>query len=173
MSNNTGSSSLILESKMATFSTDDLTAVFLNVTAEDLQQLLTNTILSLLSIANTQQSVLVTTYKFGTVYVFSHPMYLILPYASVLIPSLIFVLIGLRCLYSNGTPATAGSFLQIIRATRGSRALDAMVREANVTQRDSKLKRLEIRYGKFNDQDAYGGISNVGFGTEDELHPLR
>ena len=162
------STSLILDSNMASFSRSDPTAVWLNITSSSLQELLKNITISLLTIPNTRKSINVTSTKTQNVYVFARPMNVILPYAATLTGSLCFVGIGLVMLWKNGTPATTGGLLQVLCSTQGSSTLKQLVMETPGNASD-ELKTLKVRYGNLG---SVGGKTMLGFGTRDELEPL-
>ena len=185
-------SSLLLESAFATFSPSDPSAVNITITAQALQDLLRNTTISLLTIPNTQRTVLVTSGTSRDVYDFARPLNLILPYAVTLQLSAFVVAIGLKSLYSNGVPATTGGgFIQNFCSTRGSATLNQLAAataaeealrgvggggkkkdgDAAATGFQSSLEDLKLRYGRLRDEGGVGdGGGNVmGFGTEGEL----
>ncbi|KAJ6439250.1 hypothetical protein O9K51_08662 [Purpureocillium lavendulum] len=68
----------------------------------------------------------VSEHKLVTVYAFSRPLNLILPYSISLLCSLPFIIIGFAAMHENGVPAIDGGFLQLLLTTRGSKTLDAL-----------------------------------------------
>lgn len=175
-------SSLLLESAFATFSPLDPSAVNITITAGAIQDLLRNITISLLTIPNTQRTILVTSATTRDVYDFARPLNLILPYAVTLLLSAIVVAIGLKSLYSNGVPATTGAgFIQTFCSTRGSATLNQLAAEAAHRGVGGKgnaagfqaIGDLKLRYGqlKKGEGEGDGGDSEnvMGFGTEGEL----
>jgi hypothetical protein len=113
-------------------------------------------------------------------YSFSHPLSLILPYYLTLLCALPLLILGFCALYANGVPATDGGFLQLLTTTRGSATLDSLAiggclgGHRNVP---SELRDLKIQYGEMTLPPDFRGaqvvIPRAGFGTEDEVLPLR
>lgn len=177
-------SSLILGSAMAVLDPIDFTAVNLTISADMLNSLLQNTTISLMSVPNTNRTILITKMDNRNVYVFERPANLIVPYAVSLLLSTLFVIIGLRSLYANGSPASVGGFLQILRTTQGGQTLHEVASQAarrDATHEDRQaLKNLKIRLGDLastydrsvDTTDGNGSVI-VGFGVESELSSVK
>ena len=76
----------------------------------------------------------------------------------------------------NGTPATNGSFLQIMTATRGNTEMERLVLRQDLTKMDKlpvKLRSLNVRYGELVGADVPGFEGRFGFGTAEETMTLR
>lgn len=175
--------SLILGSSMATLDPVDFTAVNLTITAETLNSLLQNATISLLSTPNTNRTILVTKMDDRNAYIFDSPANLVVPYGVSLLLSTVFVFIGMRSLHANGSAASVGGILQVLRSTQGSSTLHAVASQAarrDASHEDRKaLKNLKVRLGDLASThgvaDTTGNTESmiVGFGTESELSPVR
>lgn len=115
------------------------------------------------------------------VYSFISPKTLIIPYLTCLLLSIPFLCLGLNSLRLNGVSAIEGGFLQILMTTTGSKALEKAAAggclggDENVPE---NLKRMRIRFGELVwsrvDEDGDRGVvKRAGFGTDDEVMPLR
>jgi hypothetical protein len=113
------------------------------------------------------------------IYSFEGKLQFFLPYGLCLILALPLLYLGLQSLHHNGVSAMDGGFLQLLMTTSGSRTLDKAIAggciggEENVSE---SLKELKVRFGEFtaSDADAAGTrVARAGFGTEDEVGPLR
>jgi hypothetical protein len=111
-----------------------------------------------------------------TVYSFSQPLTLILPYSITLLVSLPFIFLGFWALNRNGVPATDGGFMQLVSTTTGS---ESLTREAAVgclggdANAPKAFKDLEIRFGELVERgDRNNDIRRAGFGTNEETVPL-
>lgn len=114
-----------------------------------------------------------------TIYSFSRPLNLFLPYGLMLLGSLCTIILGLYALRSNGVPATDGGFLQLFTTAHRSDTVDRIARggclggEENVS---TSLKDLKIQFGeliKTTDGPEIEVFSTAGFGTEHEVRPLK
>lgn len=113
------------------------------------------------------------------VYRFSSPKTLIILYLLTLAITLPFIMLGLLALYSNGVSVPDGGFIQLI-TTVGSARLQ---REASVGgisggKLPPKLRGMEVKYGELVDRreerNWHGkGVKRAGFGTGEEVEPLR
>lgn len=103
------------------------------------------------------------------------------------------MVVGYWALCKNGVPATDNGFLQVVMTTRGNRELDQLAAggclggKNNVPER---LEKLEVVFGELtaskngdgladgNDRSVMDnpearGIALAGFGSKDEVVPLR
>ena len=170
-------SSLILQSSMAQFSNNDFTAVNLTITAKTLNDLLRDTTISLLTMPNSNRTIVTRRTSSRNIYVFARPLNFFLPYSATLAFSLIFVVIGLSSLRANGSPARVGGFLQVLCTTRGSHALNELAteagRESSSKYAQTALKNLKVRLGRL--EGLHPGANEeeesplLGFGTAAEL----
>lgn len=115
------------------------------------------------------------------VYSFVSPKTLIIPYLTCLLLSIPFLYLGLNSLRLNGVSAMEGGFLQILMTTTGSKTLEKAAMggclggDENVPE---NLKSMRIRFGELvwsrDVEDGDGGaVKRAGFGTDDEVMPLR
>lgn len=119
----------------------------------------------------------VTTTTFINLYSFSSPTSLILPYFLGLAVALPFVALGLWALHSNGVPASDGGFIQLIMMMKSAKleseaSAGCLGGGHNIPE---KLRNLEIIFGELIEKDNYQGevVRRAGFGTEEEITPLR
>lgn len=151
------------------------------ITEELLNEMLQNITLSIITsygLWNSTTNVSVET--FVSIYEFSSPINLILPYSLSLLLSIPFILLGVHALHSNGFSANDGGFIQLITTARSpslERKAGAGSLRGNIP---AKLKELKIRFGElFYPQDKVQGFEGVklgrkaGFGTEKETLPLK
>ncbi|KAF2805763.1 uncharacterized protein BDZ99DRAFT_466680 [Mytilinidion resinicola] len=114
-------------------------------------------------------------------YSFASHRTLILPYLTCLLLSIPFLYFGLNSVRLNGVSATQGGFVQILMTTTGSKTLEQAAAagclggDENVPE---YLKTMRIRFGELvwseTDRDGDGGaVRRAGFGTDDEVVPLR
>jgi hypothetical protein len=89
-----------------------------------MQDLLQNLTVSRLTIPNIETSTTVSGVIDTQQYIFTPHTTLIVPYATVLGVSLVFLLFGLNALRQNGVSASSGGFMQILCTTRGSPILE-------------------------------------------------
>lgn len=111
----------------------------------------------------------------ATVYSFSSPLSLVLPYFITLFVSMPFIVMGSLALFKNGVSAMDGSFMQIIATSTGSATLDRAAAGGCLGGDESmpqELKDLEVKFGEFIARDEPGGVKRAGFGVESELKPL-
>ena len=164
-------SSLVLGSAMADFDEDDFTAVNLTITEQNLNSILQNVTISLMSTPNTNRTIVVQRTDNQNVYVFAEPVNLIAPYTLGLVLSTVFAYIGMRSLYANDCSAMVGGVLQILCATQGSEIIHRFAVEAgrNNATRESRevLCDLKIRLGRL--CVGVDGEDVIGFGTRAEL----
>lgn len=154
--------------------------VELNITEDGLNQLLGNLTLSMIpSLGLWSETVNVTKSLSQNVFSFSHPINLILPYFLSLLLALPLLIIGTFALIQNGVPATDGGFIQILSTTTGSPILQRVAAGnclAGEEHPSKQLRELKVRYGELVDlQVQVGGnfVRRAGFGTEDEVGPLK
>jgi hypothetical protein len=146
----------------------------LSLSEDTINAYLLNVSISALSLNTWRSPTPVNVTDYRTIYHFSAPMNLVLPYALSIVFALVFVVIGIWALVLNGVPAVHGGFLQIMTATRGRTEMERVVVEqcvkGNVMPKE--LLDLEIRYGVLVDGD---GVSTgrEGFGTVEETTPLK
>jgi hypothetical protein len=147
------------------------------ITEALLNDLLTNTTLSTLSLGTWWEMTPVTTTRYRNTYEFSLRLNLIVPYSVCLAVLSIFSALGIWALYQNDMPVSDGGFLQIMMATRGDTEMEKLVVSNGVsaTNRISpELRGLRIRYGKLvignGEED---GMEHYGFGTVEETVSLR
>jgi hypothetical protein len=110
-----------------------------------------------------------------TVYAFSSPLNLILPYFASLVIALPFLALGFWALWRNGVSAIDSSFLQILMTTTGSAVLDRTAAGGCLGGDESapqELKDLKVRFGEIIDRKEDGRIKRAGFGVEDEITTL-
>ncbi|KAH7121138.1 hypothetical protein B0J11DRAFT_438407 [Dendryphion nanum] len=140
-----------------------------------LNEYITNVTISAMSlnIGTVKTPVNITEYR--TVYDFSAPLSLIIPYSLCLLFGIFFVGIGIWSLNRNGVPAIDGGFLQVMSTTTG-RTMEALAvshqRSLDDGYRPKGLLDLEVRYGELVD-DAGVGTGVEGFGTVEETKVLR
>lgn len=152
------------------------------VTEDMLNDLLKNiTLTAITAYGHWNTTTNVTIDSIVAVYSLSSPLSIILPYGLSLLFAFPCIILGLWALQKNGVAAIDGGFIQLISTSMGSAALE---REAlngclggpeNIS---SRLKNLKIRFGELKSggsMDRHGdrGIRRAGFGTEDEILPLR
>lgn len=103
---------------------------------------------------------------------------LIIPYLICLLLSIPFLYLGINSLRLNGVSAMEGGFIQVLMTTNGSKALEKAAAGGclgggeNVPE---DLKNLKIRFGELvnNASGDTGVVRRAGFGTEDEVAPLK
>jgi hypothetical protein len=141
------------------------------MTEDTINEFLANVTISALSLDTWFANVTVNNTEFRNVYRFSFPVNLVVPYATCLAATLIFVIIGIHALMLNGVPATDGGFLQILMTTAGDTVLNRAAAEASRTNNGATKESLDIkvRYAKLNK----GSASGVGFGTVEETTALE
>ena len=115
------------------------------------------------------------------VYSFASPKTLLTPYVVCLLISIPFLWLGWKSLRLNGVSAMEGGFLQILMTTTGSKTLQRAAADGclggdeNVPE---DLKGMKIRFGELvwdridGDIDK-GPVKRAGFGTDEEVRPLR
>jgi hypothetical protein len=144
----------------------------LDITEDSINELLANVTISALSLDTWFANVTVKNTEFRNVYRFSFPLNLVVPYATSLAATLIFVMIGINALRLNGVPATDGGFLQILMTTTGDTILNRAAAEASLKGADwapKELLNMRVRYAELNK----GSASGVGFGTLEETTALE
>jgi hypothetical protein len=151
--------------------------VYLNITEDLLNDVLTKITLSAISLGTWWDKVNITTTHYQSTYSFAHPLNLILPYSICLAVSAFFAAIAIWSLSRNGIPAADGGFLQIMMATRGNTEMERLVLQEKLTTTENmsaELKSLKICYGELVGEEILGVEgSRMGFGTIDETTSLR
>lgn len=150
------------------------------ITERQLNQLIANLTIAMIPLLNLwHENINVTQNTSQNVYTFSEPLNLILPYSLSLALVFPFLLIGTYALLQNGVPAIDGGFIQILSTTTGNPTLQ-MAAAGNCLggeEHPSKhLSELKIRYGELIGLTTRVGgvvVRRAGFGTEDEVVPLR
>jgi hypothetical protein len=149
----------------------------LDLTETLLNDVLTNIILSAISLGTWWDMVPVTTTRYQSTYSLANPLNLILPYSICLVAAILFALIAIWSLWRNGMPAADGGFLQIMMATRGNTEMERLVlkeRLAAIDNMSKELRNLKIRYGELVGEDVLGVEGRrLGFGTVEETASLR
>ncbi|KAF2129167.1 hypothetical protein P153DRAFT_397338 [Dothidotthia symphoricarpi CBS 119687] len=114
-------------------------------------------------------------------YSFAYPRTLLIPYLTCLLISVPFLLLGLISLRSNGVSAIEGGFLQILMTTTGSKTLEKAAAGGCLGGEENTpedLKSLKVRFGELISSGIYehddsGQVRRAGFGTDEEVVPLR
>lgn len=136
-----------------------------------MQDLLQNRTISLLTIPNIETSTTVSGVIYTQQYIFTPRTTLIVPYATALGVSLVFLLLGLNALRQSGVSASSGGFMQILCTTRGSPILEEVASKGwsggseNIPE---ELEKLQIMIGELRGNE--GTIA--GFGVQGEMTPL-
>jgi hypothetical protein len=140
-----------------------------------LNQVLANIAISAISLGLWWDEIPVTFSRYRSLYRFSDPLNLIVPYSLCFTAAVIFAAIATWSLLQNGIPAADGGFLQIMLATRGNTEMNRRVWEEDATtveDMSDELKNLKVRYGELLVEGEVEGIRR-GFGTVDETASLR
>ncbi|KAH8627149.1 hypothetical protein IG631_19167 [Alternaria alternata] len=149
----------------------------INITEDLLNSVLTNFILSAMSLGKWWDVMPVTITRYKGTYSFANPLNLILPYSICLAAAAAFAAIAIWSLSRNGTPAVDGSFLQIMTATRGNTEMERLVLREKLTTVENmsvELKALKVWYGELVGEDVVGGDGRpMGFGTIEGTISLR
>lgn len=143
---------------------------------ELINEVLTNITISALTLNTWRKEIPVNQTVFRSVYKFSHPENLIIPYAVCFSVGTVFILIGMYCVWCNGAPVADGGFLQIMLATRGNTEMERLVLAHGARNADEisrPLKELELRYGELVVGEEQGRSKVFGLGTVEETIPLR
>ncbi|CZT09487.1 uncharacterized protein RAG0_14244 [Rhynchosporium agropyri] len=147
-----------------------------NITADMLNAYLLNTTISIMTAyGRWNTTVNATTFHTLTVYSFSEPLNLIVPYFLTLLVSVPFIVMGFLALLKNGVSATDGGFMQLITTNTGSAIIDKAAAGGCLGGDDSapqELKDMEIRFGEFIERDEPGRVKRAGFGVDAELTSL-
>ncbi|CZS95332.1 uncharacterized protein RCO7_05773 [Rhynchosporium graminicola] len=147
-----------------------------NITTDMLNEYLLNTTISIMSaFGRWPTTANATTIHTLTVYSFSEPLNLIIPYFLTLLVSVPFIVMGFLALLKNGVTATDGGFMQLITTTTGSAIIDKAAAGGCLGGDESvpqELKDMEIRFGEFVGRDEPGRVKRAGFGVDSELTSL-
>jgi hypothetical protein len=148
-----------------------------DTTKELLNEALFNLTISLaLQLDYWNTTVTISTTEFINVYSFSNPKQLIVPYLACLLTSFPFLVLGLLSIRLNGVAAIQGGFLQVLMTTIGSETLKKAATGSSLGGDENvpnKLEKLRIRFGELIGGDNRDDVRRAGFGTEDEIIPLR
>jgi len=117
--------------------------------------------------------------EISTVYSFSAPKNLIIPYFLSLAVAIPFLVVGTRSLYQNGVSAIDGGFIQVLTTTYGSKTLERLAATGCLggdENASEELLALRVRFGEMIERDGNSSDGNrirkAGFGTDDEIVPL-
>jgi hypothetical protein len=148
--------------------------LYFRLSASLVEHLMQNVTISLLNTAMSNTSTQVTTTLWKPAYVFKNPVRLVAAYAGILSVCLAFVLLGLRALWQNGTPAFTGGFLQIMCTTTHSESImNEIAREAGISGTiglPKDLLDLRVRYGSV--PRSGNAQRYTAFGTVEETEEL-
>jgi hypothetical protein len=148
--------------------------IYFRLSPSIVDRLMQNVTISLLNTASSNTSTMVTTTVYRSAYVFKEPARLIVAYFGILGICLAFVVLGLKALMQNGTPALTGGFLQILCTTTYSESLmNQIAQEASTrgtTNLPKELLDLQVRFGLVNKSE--GAQRFAAFGTVEETEEL-
>ncbi|KUJ17687.1 uncharacterized protein LY89DRAFT_781839 [Mollisia scopiformis] len=163
---------VILNTPMASFTYDasGVDTVSITLDADILQSYLENTMISMLTLSNQDVWTEVTTGEYVNRYSFKYPAKLIIPYATILVGSVVFIILGVLALVRNGVSASSGGFTQLLCTTKGSQILDDMTVNASLggDAIPDELKNLVVKYGVLRN----GAVVRTGFGVPNEVQDL-
>ncbi|KAE9373328.1 hypothetical protein N431DRAFT_338567 [Stipitochalara longipes BDJ] len=117
----------------------------------------------------------VTQWETITVFSFSKPMNLIIPYFFSLFLAIPILGIGFLALKSNGVAAIDGGFTQLVTTSTGSKTLEKVAAGGCLGGNENVpvgLKELKVRFGELVGDSNGGLVRRAGFGTENETRPL-
>ncbi|KAJ8115503.1 hypothetical protein OPT61_g2868 [Boeremia exigua] len=123
----------------------------LNITEASINGLLANVTISALSLNTWYGDLNVSDSTSQSVYRFSHPVNLFVPYALCLGLSLIVIALGLSALRLNGVSATDGGFLQVMMTTSRKTKMHQAVKQGSVggsRNAPKELLDLNVRFGE-------------------------
>ncbi|KAF1923430.1 uncharacterized protein M421DRAFT_29311, partial [Didymella exigua CBS 183.55] len=109
---------------------------------------------------------------FQSVFRFSDPHNLLVPYTLCLGLTLVIVLLGLNGLRRNGTSATEGCFLQVIMTTSGETTMHRAVKQRSVggiRNAPKELLDLKVKFGEFVNEGETTLVERRGFRTLEEV----
>ncbi|OAL55276.1 hypothetical protein IQ07DRAFT_627422, partial [Pyrenochaeta sp. DS3sAY3a] len=164
---NTSTSSLLARSTFNTQRYNDTSGVSYEFNPEDwtineqsINDYLTNVTISTLSLDLGRNKTAVNVTEYRTIYEFSAPLNLIVPYALSYAIALAFVTIGIWSLHQNGVPAIDGGFLQVMSSTVGRTQMEDLViasqRSGGKGGKNQDLLDMKIRYGELVDEGGEG-----------------
>jgi hypothetical protein len=158
---------------LATDTEKSLSPIKFNLTEITINEYIRNLSISAISLDVGAAEIPVHDYRYETVYLFSSPISIALPYSLCLLFAAISVGIGIWSLVQNGTSAADGGFLQVMTATTGRTRMEDLTQAQHFDQDKlpKELLDLKIRYGELLDVDGTG-TSVAGFGTVDETKLL-
>ena len=111
-----------------------------------------------------------------SVYAFSEPLNLIVPYLATLFVAFPFIILGCIALMRNGVSALDNSFIQMLTTTTGSAAIDNAAAGGclgggeNVPQ---EFKDLKVKFGEILERNDPMIVKRAAFGTEEEVTMLN
>jgi hypothetical protein len=145
-----------------------------NLTEDTINEYIRNLSISAISLDVGAAQMPVHDYKYKTVYHFSNPLSIILPYSLWLSFATISIGIGIWSLVQNGTSAADGGFPQVITAITGRTKMEdrTLAQHFDQDKLPKELLYLKIRYGELFNVDGIG-TSIAGFRTVDETKLLR
>lgn len=145
-----------------------------NITAEGLEGLLVNATLSTLAMGNWTTSAVARHTEYTAFYKFGNPRAILVPYTITLSFALLFVVLGMASLISNGVMAQDVGFLQVACTTTGSAALERAAAAAclggDANTANPRLADMRLLYGELA-ADA-NGPRRAGFGPPEHVRPL-
>lgn len=114
-----------------------------------------------------------------TVYTFSRPLNLILPYSLTILFALPFLILGNVSLFRNGMPAESDSFIQLLVSLTGNGTLQEHAATGCLGGQDNfsrELRDLKIQFGDLTVRKERSGgkdiLHRAGFGVPREVGPL-
>lgn len=165
---------MILQSPLTSSGRTDFAV---GLTPSTMEELLTNVTISTLTMRNTTAPAEVSQTIFFNTYSFAGWRVMAISYGLPVGLSMVFVALGLVALFRNGEAAESGGLLQLLCTTTGEELrINRLARRCAAgtgagydKEAAEELKALRVRFG------ALGGDAKVrmGFGTEEELTPLR
>jgi hypothetical protein len=149
----------------------------LNITERSLNALLSNVTISSLSLGIQKATFPINVTDYRNTYQFSDSLSFFLPYSLCIGIALLYVIIGVWALVSNGVPATDGGFLQIMMATRGRTEMERLVLKEGIVgtgDLSKELLNMKVRFGELvHDEGTSAGFRRaVTFGTITETSPI-
>jgi hypothetical protein len=165
---------MVLQSPLTSSGKTDF---LVGLTPSTMEELLANVTISTLTMRNTTTQADVSQTIFFNTYSFAGWRVMAISYGLPVGLSLVFISLGMAALFRNGEAAESGGLLQLLCTTTGEELrINKLARRcaagtgAGYDKRAAEeLKTLRVRFG------ALGGDTKVrmGFGTEEELMPLR
>lgn len=166
---------IVDQSSLVTAVLNSGNAIDYNISAARVEELLQNVTLSMLSISPANVNTAVVQTSIINFYAFHRPLNLLLPYFITLAVALLFVVMGLLALKSNGVSASNGGFLQILTTTRASETLDRVAVKSSLGGRENvsrELEEMQVLYGELPSKEGSTAVQRFGFGLLSEVRPL-